>query len=187
MQPIGITVTSTAPPAIRWRCPSCDHTEFECSQRFRMNSNGKLADIWLIYRCGQCGATKNVTVVERTPVARIPSALFAAATDNDPVVARAMARDVSLIKAAGALVARGDVFEIEPASSTPLGSQFELVFDEALLVRLDEVVSRAARISRSRCRDLVDRGQLHVCPTNQRIDQLRLWSAARVTFDREIA
>ena len=182
MQAVCITVTSTALPTIRWRCPSCPHSEFECSQRFRMNSNGKVADIWLIYRCARCSATKNLTVVERTPVRKVQPALFAAATTNDPVVARAMARDVSLIKAAAALVARGDGYDLTPAVVVSPPAVVELHFPEPLLVRLDEVLAGAAGITRACVQRLVGGGRLCLAPAPQRIDKLRIWGSVRAEF-----
>src|SRR5258708_7022324 len=94
-----ITVTSRQAPTIRWRCPMCNRPEtFVCSERFRANSNGKAVDIWLIYKCSRCDATKNITVVERTPVRKVPVDLLSAAEANDAPTARRLARDVGLIR-----------------------------------------------------------------------------------------
>lgn len=44
-------VTPQRLPAVIRRCPKCGQkTEFENSGRFRVNANGRLLDVWLIYR-----------------------------------------------------------------------------------------------------------------------------------------
>jgi hypothetical protein len=168
-------VTSTATPPIAWHCPTCRRTErFACSQRFRANANGKLVDIWLIYRCIRCDQTKNITVVERRPVAKVPRALLDAAIDNDAATARGLARDVGLLKRAGARVAAPDDWRLDPARHATDGSDTILLrFAEPLLVRLDAVVAAALGVSRRRVAELVEVEQ----PTpTARLDALRLWA-----------
>ena len=184
-----VRVTSRALPTIEWGC-RCGHRRFVCSERFRMNVNGKLADIWLIYRCERCQATKNVTVLERAPVSKIDPALFTAATQNDAATARAIARDVSVLSRGGIAVASGDAWQVQKACSPraewvePVGMlhtngsndvAVSLVFVEPLLVRLDGVIAAAIGISRRAARGAVRDGALSVEPGG-RVDRLRLWS-----------
>jgi hypothetical protein len=126
---------------------------FDCSERFRANSNGKRTDIWLIYRCRSCEATKNITVVSRQPVARVPRPLLLAAEANDAAVARRYARDVALLRRCGASVAEGDSFVVSASCS----SVRDLVFPEPLLVRPAHVVAEALGISRAAASALVPR------------------------------
>jgi hypothetical protein len=157
---MSFVVTSTATPPISWHCRTCRRTErFACSERFRANANGKLVDIWLIYRCVRCDQTKNITVVERRPVAKVARPLLIAAMDNDAVTARRLARDVGLLKRSGARVAGPDEWQLT-------GDGDRLHFPEPLLVRLDAIAAAALGVSR-RHLDLLDLGQ--------RIDTLRLW------------
>lgn len=169
-----VTVTSTAAPTIRWRCPTCHRPEtFASSDRFRANANGKLVDIWLVYRCRRCEATKNITVVERTPVRRVPPALLRAAEDNDATTARRVARDIDLLRRNGAAVAEGDTWRLD--ASAGANGRLRLVFPEPLLVRLDAVVAGATRLGRS----MVGR-RLVVPLGSPRTDALRLWSGVDV-------
>ena len=157
-------VTSTATPPITWHCPTCRRTErFACSERFRANANGKLVDIWLIYRCVRCDQTKNITVVERRPVARVPRPLLDAAIDNDPATARRLSRDVGLLKRAGARVAGGDQWLLTPPDGAlaPAGGVKALRFEEPLLVRLDAILRVLCMEARA--------------PSSMRTDRLRLW------------
>lgn len=178
MQPTTARVVSHALPTIAWSC-RCGHRRFVCSERFRINANGKLADIWLIYRCERCEATKNVTVVERTPVSRIDEWLFSAAIVNDPTTARALARDVPMLRRAGVRLADGDLWDLVGVVDGGLTDEDEeaarVVFDDPLLVRLDAVIASAMGRTRRRIRVAVSAGELCVDPPG-RVDRLRLWS-----------
>lgn len=169
-----VTVTSTAAPTIRWRCPTCHRPEtFASSDRFRANANGKLVDIWLVYRCRRCEATKNITVVERTPVRRVPPALLRAAEDNDATTARRVARDLDLLRRNGATVAEGDAWTLDETAGA--NGRFRLVFPEPLLVRLDAVVAAAVVSGRSAVRR-----RLALRAGSPRPDVLRLWTDVEV-------
>lgn len=158
MPPTAVfTVLSIRPPTITWRCPTCHRPEtFACSERFRANSNGKLVDIWLIYRCVRCETTKNITVLERTPVRRVPPGLLGAAQDNDGATARRLARDVDLLRRAGAALAAGDDWTVSPACPPTNGAGdvrpeergIRLSLPEPLILRLDVVVARIVGMPR---------------------------------------
>lgn len=162
-----VRVTSRRTPSVTWPCPRCgDHRPFDCSERFRANSNGKVVDIWSIYRCRTCEATKNVTIVERTPVRRVPPALLLAAERNDGALARAYARDVGLLRRNGMTVGEGDDWEVDGQAC----GACVLVFDEPLLVRLDAVAAAALAVPR----------RAVTARTTQRLDRLNLWSGELV-------
>lgn len=171
-----VTVTSTATPPITWHCSTCRRTStFACSERFRANANGKLVDVWLIYRCTRCDATKNITVVERRPVAKVDRGLLDAAMANDAPTARRLARDVGLLRRAGATVAGPDAWTLDgpPVEATAPVSSLVLAFPEPLLVRLDRVLAAALGVRRKAVADVVE-------PVGGRLDTLRCWSTVEL-------
>jgi hypothetical protein len=171
-----VTVTSTAAPTIRWRCPTCHRPEdFATSERFRANANGKLVDIWLVYRCRRCDATKNLTVVERTPVRKVSPGLLRAAEHNDAATARRLARDLDLLRRNGAAVGAGDAWVVDQPAG-PDGA-LRLIFPEPLLVRLDAVVGAATGQTRSSVRR-----RLRTPPGSPRPDALRRWGDVEVAL-----
>lgn len=47
-------------------CAGCGSKQiFTCKGRFRVNSNGNLLDVWLIYGCEKCEHTYNLPIYER--------------------------------------------------------------------------------------------------------------------------
>ena len=81
------------------RCGGCGKKqEFINSGKFRINANGKLVDVWLIYRCKKCKHSWNLTIFERTKPGRIPKELFEAFLDNDTDTAMMYGRDIVFLK-----------------------------------------------------------------------------------------
>jgi hypothetical protein len=147
-----------------------------------MNTNAKLTDIWLIYRCARCDATKNLTIVERKPITKIGRSLFDAATTNDPVAACRFARDLNLLRSASVKVLRGDRFSL---SEIALGAyRVQLHFAEPLLVRADHVLGVALGISRRRLRALDASCRLRLDPPAV-LSRLRLMTTTEVSIDRD--
>jgi hypothetical protein len=145
-----------------------------------MNTNAKLTDIWLVYRCARCDATKNITIVERKPITKIRRSLVDAATTNDPVAARRCARDLNLLRRAGVQVLRGDRFSLGEVARG--ASRLQLHFAEPLLVRVDQVLAEALGISRHRLRALDASGRIHLHPTAP-LSRLRLTTTTEVSID----
>ena len=180
-----VRVLSRRAPTLVWHCARChEPSVFECSELFRANANGKLIDIWLTYRCRQCDNTRNLTVVERTPVNRLPAGLLEAAHSNDQTTARRIARDVNVIRRNGAVVAEGDECEYstpaEPALSREDGLEIFVEFPDPLLVRLDSLLVVALAVSRTTLRRLVAVGIVAVDAPGS-TSKLRIWSGVVVT------
>ena len=97
-------VTGAEPPDNRLirvyhRCGGCGKKqEFLNSGRFRVNANGNLVDVWLIYRCKKCRHSWNLTIFERTKPGKIPTELFEAFQTNDAEFAAAYSRNIDFLK-----------------------------------------------------------------------------------------
>ena len=47
-------------------CNRCGTVKaYRCSEKFRVNANGKRIDVWLIYRCVDCDNSWNFGIFER--------------------------------------------------------------------------------------------------------------------------
>ncbi len=81
------------------RCGGCGKKqEFVNSKKFRVNANGNLVDVWLIYRCRKCKHSLNLTVYERTRPQKIPEDLFEAFQSNDEETALSYGENVEFLK-----------------------------------------------------------------------------------------
>lgn len=76
-------VPDSAPFYIR-RCKKCNKTtKHYCSEKFRLNAQKKLIDVWLIYKCCNCDSTFNIDILPRVNVNSIDKDLFSRFTEND--------------------------------------------------------------------------------------------------------
>lgn len=80
-------------------CSGCGRkTFFASTEQFRINANGNLVDIWLVYQCEKCRHTYNLTVYERTKAKKIPREQYRAFLCNDKELARKCGTDLDLFK-----------------------------------------------------------------------------------------
>ncbi len=91
----------TAP--VYHRCARCGKKRaFVSSGKFRVNANGNLLDVWLIYRCEKCKHTWNLAVYERVRLSRLAPGEYERFLQNDPALAQQYASDPSFLKRNGA-------------------------------------------------------------------------------------
>ena len=84
------------------RCQRCRRPRrFRCTNRFRVNANGKSIDVWLLFACGSCGTTAKLPVLERVAVSMIGRARLEAFETNDRREVTVAVRDVTLLRRAG--------------------------------------------------------------------------------------
>ncbi|WP_307756516.1 DUF1062 domain-containing protein [uncultured Alistipes sp.] len=74
-------------PMLKKRCNHCKSNRFYCSEKFRINSQKRYTDVWLIYRCTECDNTYNLTILSRTKPELIKEELFLKFSGNDETLA----------------------------------------------------------------------------------------------------
>lgn len=70
-------------PILKRKCNHCNSNRFYCSEKFRMNSQKRNVDVWLIYRCTECDSTYNLTILTRSKPELIKKDLFLKFSEND--------------------------------------------------------------------------------------------------------
>ncbi len=74
-------------PTIKRKCNHCSCNRFYCSDKFRMNSQKRNIDVWLIYRCMECDSSYNLTISSRTKPEMIKKDLFLKFSENNEAIA----------------------------------------------------------------------------------------------------
>jgi hypothetical protein len=173
-----LRVRWTMAPAIAPRplinCNRCGgNRPHQCSDKFRVNANGKRIDVWLIYRCSGCDNSWNFAVLERRNRRDIEPALLTALESNDPALARRIAFDAAALrKHAGRVEQSADVtirkalLDGEPERATRL--ELDLRLEGTTPLRLDRLLASELGLSRSRLQLLDDRRRLTVEPDGAR-------------------
>ena len=92
-------VVALSTPLIKKKCSKCNSTTlFYSSDKFRLNSQKKYIDVWLIYKCQHCDTTYNLTIFSRTKPDMIDKALLRKLMDNDEHLAWQYAFDYDTVK-----------------------------------------------------------------------------------------
>ena len=94
---VWTVLPSTTPKIIR-RCPRCDRDRFYSSDKFRINANKKIIDVWLIYKCVNCDFTHNLPIITRKPVSKIDGKLFTRLQENDAALCWQYAFDAGIFQ-----------------------------------------------------------------------------------------
>lgn len=85
-------------PALEIICTRCHNNRFICSNKFRINSNKKLSDVWLIYKCSHCENTWKMNILSRKNLSHLDHSLFRCFQDNDVDLAWRYAFNKSIAK-----------------------------------------------------------------------------------------
>jgi len=74
-------------PTLKRKCNHCSGNRFYCSDKFRMNSQKRNIDVWLIYRCVECDSTYNLTLLSRTKPEQIKKEQYLKFSQNNEALA----------------------------------------------------------------------------------------------------
>ena len=149
-------------------CNRCGTVKaYRCSDKFRVNANGKRIDVWLIYRCVDCDNSWNFGIFERCNRRDIEPALLAALESNDPALTRRHAFDVVTLRSR---VGRVEEFSDVAVHKHRLGDEgataleIRLGLELPTPLRLDRLLAGELGISRSRLQALEEKRLLVVDP-----------------------
>lgn len=86
-------------PLLKRKCAKCNNSsQFYCSDKFRVNAQKKIIDVWLIYRCIECDSTFNLTILSRIKPESIDKELYLKFLSNDTNIAWNYSSDLELMK-----------------------------------------------------------------------------------------
>lgn len=149
-------ITSKELPTVKRNCPKCkSKREFINSGKFRVNANGKNIDVWLIFRCGLCSATWNMTVYERKRADSFDPGEYRGFLENDPYLAEAYGRNAELFSSNKALALLEekaytvDKWESDREQKEKEVQEIELMVPFPMALRVDSLLADQLGISRS--------------------------------------
>jgi hypothetical protein len=163
---LHLCVTPTKEQQIRRSCARCKSQQvFTSSGKFRVNANGKMIDVWLIYRCASCDQTWNHAVHERRAVKSLSPQDLNAFMQNDAALAQRHAADVERLRAAGAEVtATADVaierVVLRPATMVTDEIVISIALTTPCQIRLDRVLAAGLRLQRRVVAQLVEQAMV---------------------------
>lgn len=153
-----------SPPPILRHCSRCGPSRFRSSGLFRINAQQKSLDVWLIWRCEDCGRTWNMDILTRVRPGEIDPHLYLQYQQNDAALAMRCAFDPALHKNNGTTPLLTEVpFEVEgdPVLLSPGGDvQLMLRCEIPLPVKLTRVLAQKMELSIGELQRWEQRGQI---------------------------
>ena len=169
-------------------CSGCGGLRaFRCSDKIRLNANGRRLDAWLIYKCLACEKTWNRPIFERRNVRDIDPATLAALQSNDPDWIRAEAFNLEALRRKTQRVdefAEFDIAkEIRQETSDWTRLEIELMVPFPSSTRLDRLLASELKVSRTRLQALHEGGMLRTDSDRADILRRRIRNGTRVAVD----
>lgn len=155
-------------PSVMRHCSKCNRKmPYNCSEKFRMNSNAARVDIWLIYKCSKCDNTLKLAIHKGVHPQDISREQFNRFTHNDAKLAWDYAFNRNFLKQNECVVQYGDVaYDIEgfvPQKwDTPI--TVYLKSEHFFELKLSALLARALGISIGKLRGIVQAGLISVDP-----------------------
>jgi hypothetical protein len=145
-------IAQETPNVIR-SCRNCKRsTEYFCSDKFRVNANQKMVDIWLIYKCIHCEATWNCPILSRVNVSRIDPALHQKFMNNDKETIWYYAFQINKLRKLCDAVNKDIKYEVRKGKSESVSNELTIriccKYDFGL--RIDRLLADILNISRSK-------------------------------------
>ena len=168
------TIAPCTAPRPLINCNRCGTVKaYRCSDKFRVNANGKRIDVWLIYRCIDCDNSWNFGIFERCNRRDIEPTLLAALESNDPALARRHAFDVVALRSRVGRIEEFSDVAVHKQSLSDEGKratalELRLALEMPTSLRLDRLLAGELGISRSRLQALEERRLLVVDPEGAR-------------------
>ena len=156
-------------PSAQRHCTRCDAVRaFTPTRNFRVNSQQKRIDVWLVYRCKACDETWNRPILERGSLNDLDAERFERLQKNDPQLAMDYAFDVADLRARGISVDADLPFTIQAECISNGANAAALWITIALArpigTRLDRFLASGLAVSRSRIASWWLSGTLRVVP-----------------------
>ncbi|KAA0564588.1 DUF1062 domain-containing protein [Rossellomorea aquimaris] len=154
-------------PYIKRNCSKCKtNTEFYCSEKFRVNANQKIVDIWLIYNCTHCEGTWNYPILSRVNINKIDSMLIQKFMNNDKETIWYYAFQVNKLRKLCNDVITDIRYELKKEKLDSRSNKFtiRLCYKYDFGLRIDKLIAEILGISRSKVNKLSQNGTILLNP-----------------------
>jgi hypothetical protein len=154
-------------PYIKRNCSKCKtNTEFYCSEKFRVNANQKIVDVWLIYNCTHCEGTWNYPILSRVNINKIDSMLIQKFMNNDKETIWYYAFQINTLRKLCNDVITDIRYELrkEKLDSQSNEVTIRLCCKYNFGLRIDKLIAEILGISRSKVNKLSQNGTILLNP-----------------------
>lgn len=156
-------VVPTCLPIILRRCHACASDRFRASGKFRVNTNQKLLDAWLLALCTVCGETTKLTILERTNVRSVRPELLDWLHHNDPGLIAELLQDPVVLRRNRIALDWDNAWRLDTGGSDQLEGEaidISVRFAARIPVRPVRLIAEGFGFSRAKVERLLIEGNL---------------------------
>ncbi|MDE7274626.1 MAG: DUF1062 domain-containing protein [Lachnospiraceae bacterium] len=151
-------------------CPKCGRkAHYINTKKFRINANGNILDIWLIYQCMECKHTLNLAIYERKKVSSITKEEYQCFLDNDEQLAEMYGKNMQLFRTNKADIdfdrLHYGVLKLhETVESSGLGEQFIITVKNPYQMKIhsEKQIAMVLGLSRNQVKSLLEKGEIEL-------------------------
>lgn len=154
-------------------CSVCGcKSDYINTNNFRINANGNLIDVWLIYQCNKCKHTYNLTIFERMKAKNLSPEHYSRFMENDKELALKYGTDKSFMLSNKADINWNDIrYQIwdtetqKPIENTIAfqpGDLIQLSNPYGLKFRTDKILADILHLSRQQVKRLEKTGDVEI-------------------------
>ena len=167
-------------------CKKCGRKNlFTYSRQFRLNSQRRYLDIWLIYKCSDCNTTWNAAVYSRISPQALKPELSDGFYKNDIELVEKYAIDNQFLQANGVEVSLPKYSVIGDRFSLNEAVQLEIKSKHSLSVKVSSIVRNKLLLSEKEYLQLITSGKIKSFP-NQDLKKCKLKEGVTLVFDNEL-
>jgi len=155
-------------PKVIRNCPKCGKkSDFINTEKFRVNANKSLIDIWLIYQCKKCKSTWNLALHERIHPKDISPSQYEKFLANDKELADVYGFDQSIhIKNKAEVVFSDLEYHIITRELAELAEhenvqEIKILCKYPIKLRVDKLLSEQLNVSRNQVKNLYQKGLIY--------------------------
>lgn len=151
------TIVPTETYRITRNCSGCGgKSVYRSTNKFRVNGNGKLLDVWLIYQCSQCKHTYNLTIYSRVNKDTLNKTEYGAFLKDDPQLTFRYGLDRNLFQKNGAQIQEGPPYSLVLMDGEGKENTIYVHNPFRLRIREDKLAAEVLGVSRSEVKRMLD-------------------------------
>ena len=139
------------------------------TKKFRVNANGNILDIWLIYQCVECKHTLNLAIYERKKASSITKEEYQCFLDNDEQLAERYGKDMQLFRTNKADIDfdrlhYGVIKLHETKEISGFGEQIIITVKNLyqMKIRSEKQIAMVLGLSRNQVKSLLEKGEIEL-------------------------
>jgi hypothetical protein len=169
-------------PEVKRNCPKCkEKTQYISTDKFRVNANHKLLDVWLIYQCSKCKSTWNMTIYERVnPKTFNKEELLKFQENNKELALSYGYNHNALVKNHAEILWNEVEYSIKVKKTSTFnekikGQLYVISNPYDIPITLDKLLSVHLGVSRNKIRKLIEQGKIYSIE-NKNIEKVKVYT-----------